>query len=198
MSQSPQPHAPKAAQDANRRITAIVREHGDRLRAFLSRRVFGRDVVEEILQEVLLELVESFRFGQEIEQVGSWLMTVARHRMIDRFRKTATRRQWESPGRKPTDEPQEAMNLLSSNSDEPAQRLANELLLDELEAALAELPPEQSLVFIAHELRGQSFQELSDELGVPLNTLLARKHRAVKFLRLRLADIRTELLEQWK
>jgi RNA polymerase sigma factor (sigma-70 family) len=67
------------------------------------------------------------------------------------------------------------------------------VLLDELERALGELPGEQREVFVAHELEGRSFKELSAESGISVNTLLSRKHYAVLHLRQRLQGIHDEL-----
>jgi RNA polymerase sigma factor (sigma-70 family) len=64
--------------------------------------------------------------------------------------------------------------------------------MDELDAALDELPEEQREIFIAHEIEGRSFKELSAETGVSVNTLLSRKHYAVLHLRRRLQAIYDE------
>ena len=69
-------------------------------------------------------------------------------------------------------------------------------LLAELEAALAELPRDQREVFVAHEIEGRSFKELSDESGVKVNTLLSRKRYAVLHLRERLRNAHDELLRK--
>jgi len=66
------------------------------------------------------------------------------------------------------------------------------VLLEELDAALDELPEEQREVFIAHELEGRSFKELAAETGLSVNTLLSRKHYAVLHMRQRLQDIYDE------
>jgi len=63
------------------------------------------------------------------------------------------------------------------------------VLLDELEVAVAELPPEQREVFVAHELDGQSFKEIAAATGTNVNTLLSRKRYAVLHLRKRLRRI---------
>ena len=62
-----------------------------------------------------------------------------------------------------------------------------------MELALDELPDEQREVFVAHELEGRSFKELSAESGVNINTLLARKRYAVLHLRERLQNTTTSL-----
>jgi len=75
----------------------------------------------------------------------------------------------------------------------PEANYIREVLADELTAALDELPVEQCAVFVAHELDGRSFKDLAAETGISVNTLLGRKHAAVRHLRRRLQDIRTEL-----
>jgi len=69
-----------------------------------------------------------------------------------------------------------------------------DILLTEVEAALAELPGEQREVFIAHELDGVSFRELAQRSGVSVNTLLSRKRYAVRYLRKRLQAVWDEWL----
>ena len=74
----------------------------------------------------------------------------------------------------------------------PQVAFARGVLIEELDAALDELPDEQREVFIAHELMGYSFKELAAQSGVRVNTLLSRKHYAVVHLRQRLQAIYDE------
>jgi RNA polymerase sigma factor (sigma-70 family) len=74
----------------------------------------------------------------------------------------------------------------------PEAAYARNVLLEELEDALEELPEEQREVFIAHELEGRSFKELDAETGLSVNTLLSRKRYAVLHLRRRLQAIKSE------
>jgi len=179
--------------DQDRRISqAIVREES-RLRKFIQRHVPDASDAEDILQEVFFELVEAVRLLKPIEQVGAWLFRVARNRIIDRFRKRAP-----APLRDVSVDDQALAldELLPSREAGPEAMYARAVLLDELEAALDELPKEQREVFIAHELEGRSFKELAAETGVSVNTLLSRKHYAVVHLRRRLRDIYNEFNEQ--
>jgi RNA polymerase sigma factor (sigma-70 family) len=80
-------------------------------------------------------------------------------------------------------------DLLPSDDAGPEAAYARNLLLDALDEALDELPAAQREVFIAHELMGRSFKEISAETGHSVNTLLSRKHYAVQHLRRRLQSI---------
>jgi RNA polymerase sigma factor (sigma-70 family) len=182
--------------EQDRRIgEAIVREK-DRLRSFIRRRVADPGDVEDILQEVFFELVEAYRLLQPIEQAGAWMLRVARNRIIDLFRKRKPAALPAGGGAFSEDggEPLPLVELLPSPEAGPEAAYARKVLLEELDAALDELPDEQREVFIAHELFGRSFKELAAESGVSINTLLSRKHYAVLHLRRRLRAIYDEFL----
>jgi RNA polymerase sigma factor (sigma-70 family) len=182
--------------EQDRKISEVMAEERPRLRNFIRRRVADEADVEDLLQEVFYELVEAYRLLKPIDYVTSWLFQVARNRITDLFRK-----------KKPetfadvalVDEEGEVLqieDLLVSADDGPEALYVRNVVLDELEIALSELPREQSEVFIAHELEGRSFKELSAESGVNVNTLLARKRYAVLHLRERLQDVYDEFMRK--
>lgn len=174
-------------------IASIVRRERGRLLSFILKRVRDAAEAEDVLQEALYELVSAYRLMQPVEQVGAWLMRVARNRIIDRFRK---RRPQLLGDIAPQGEEPDAVleRLLPAVEEGPDAELIRELLLEELERALDGLPKEQREVFVAHELEGASFKELSARWGVGINTLLSRKRYAVLRLRERLS----EAFEEWQ
>ncbi len=173
-----------AAQD--REIASTVQRERGRLLAFIRRRIADAAEAEDVLQEALYELVLAYRMMQPVQQAGAWLTRVARHRIIDRFRRTKPQQRADG-GAAQGEEPEEAFEeLLPAPDGGPESALVRELLLEEIEAALEELPPEQREVFVAHELDGLSFRELSARSGVGVNTLLSRKRYAVLHLQQRL------------
>ena len=183
--------------DQNQKITEVIARERDRLGRFIRRRVPDPGDAEDVLQDVLFDLVESFRMVRPIEQVGAWLLRVARNRIIDRFRRSSAR-----PLIVPTDTDGEdgvagLAELLPSPQAGPEALYARRLLLEELDAALHELPAEQRDVFIAHELDGTSFRELAARTGLNMNTLLSRKRYAVLHLRERLQQIYREVETEW-
>ena len=160
----------------------ITREQG-RLRAYIRNKSGSTGDIEDVLQDVFYEFVLAHRSLKQIEHVGAWLFSVARNRVTDLFRKTKVLSLDEAVGHTADGDPLLIESLLHSLRDAPDRIYATQVLLQDLERALDELPAEQREVFIAHELDGSSFKELAAETGVNLNTLLARKHYAVKRLR---------------
>ena len=178
--------------EQDRQISEIVAQERSRLRNFIRRRVPDPCDAEDIVQEVFYKLVEANRLLMPIEHVTGWLFRVARNRITDLFRK---KKPETFSGAAAEDEAGELLqieDLLPSPDAGPEALYFRNVLLDELESALGELPDEQRDVFVAHELDGRSFKELSAESGVSLNTLLSRKRYAVLHLRERLQSIHDE------
>ena len=170
--------------EQDRLISQAVARDQPRLRSFIRKHVTDTGEAEDILQDVFYELLEAYRLMKPVEHVTAWLFRVARNRMIDLFRR-----------KKPTslnnpvsveEEGDTLEDLLPSADAGPEATYARSLMLDALEEAIEELPQAQREVFVAHELMGQSFKEMSAETGLSVNTLLSRKHYAVTHLRQRL------------
>ena len=182
-----------AAQDQT--ITQTVTREGARLRRFIARHVGDRAEAEDILQDVFYELVDAYRLMQPIEQAGAWLLRVARNRIIDRFRKQRPEAFSEAAIESDDGELFTWEEFLPDPSAGPEAALARQLILQQIEIALTELPPEQREVFVAHELEGLSFKDISRQSGISINTLLSRKHAAVNTLRNHLRALYEELIQ---
>jgi RNA polymerase sigma factor (sigma-70 family) len=176
----------------NRRLADTIRREQARLRAFIRTRVADVGDAEDILQDVFCELIEAVRLMKPIEHASAWLFRIARNRITDLYRKRRPALSIDAPvvGVEQLDLLFE--DLLPSTDAGPEAAYARRVLLDELNAAIDDLPSDQRDVFVAHELEGRSFKKLAEETGVSVNTLLARKHYAVLRLRRRLQAIYDE------
>ena len=186
---------PQQIAEQNRQISEVVQRERARLRNFVRKRVPDAGDAEDILQEVLYELVETYRLIHPVEHASAWLYRVARNRIVDFFRKKRLVALGDAVVERADDEGVLTLeDLLPSPDAGPEAAYARKVLVRELNAALDELPREQRDVFIAHEIDGRSFKELAGETGVGLNTLLSRKRYAVLHLRRRLQAIYDEYL----
>jgi RNA polymerase sigma factor (sigma-70 family) len=180
------------ALEQDQRIADVVEREQSRLRHFIRRRVPDPRDAEDILQDVFYELVEANRLLMPIEHVTGWLFRVARNRITDLFRKKKPEPFGDAAVADEDGGRLGLEDLLPSPDAGPEALYARNVMLDELELALDELPKEQRDVFVAHELTGRSFKEMAAETGVSVNTLLSRKRYAVLHLRERLRRIYDE------
>ncbi|HTW59832.1 MAG TPA: sigma-70 family RNA polymerase sigma factor [Terriglobales bacterium] len=182
--------------ERDRRISEVVQREQSRLLNFIRRRVPDPDDAEDVLQDVFYRLVEANRLLMPIEHITGWLFRVARNRIVDLFRKKEPENFSDLAITGEDDELLPFEDLLPSPDAGPEALYARRLLLDEMEAALDELPDEQREVFIAHEFEGRSFKQIARESGIGVNTLLARKRYAVLHLRERLQRMYDEFMEK--
>jgi RNA polymerase sigma factor (sigma-70 family) len=191
--------ARRDVREDDRRILEASARYRARLANFIRRRVPDPREAEDILQEVFYELVAAYRLFQPVEEAGAWLFRVARNRITDFFRKRKPEplpgaMSGQSARAAEDDESLRFEELLPSPDAGPEAAYARGVLLDEIEAALDELPSERRAAFVGHEFEGRSFRELAAEAGVSVNAMALRKHHAVLYLRRRLQAIHDEFL----
>ena len=161
----------------------------DKLLGFIRSRVSSVEEAEDILQDVFFQFVSGFETIESLDRVTSWLYSVARNKIIDRYRRDAARPKrtdFELISGKDEDSPLTLQDILPDLDNTPEATLLREAIWDEISDALAELPADQREIFILNEIEEKSFREISEETGVSINTLLSRKRYAIMALRKRL------------
>jgi len=178
--------------EQDRQIAEALAQQSQRLRSFIRSRVPSGADVEDLVQDVLYELVRAYRLRTPIDTVGAWLFRVARNRITDLFRKKSPVLFSDLAERGEDDDPLAFEDMLSSPEPGPEAQSLRKELFAALQAALDELPAQQRAVFVAHELEGRSFKEISAETGIGINTLLSQKRYAVLAMRKRLESLHQE------
>jgi RNA polymerase sigma factor (sigma-70 family) len=173
-------------------ITQTIKDYSRRLLGFIKQRVSGNEDAEDILQDVFYQFAGN---TEPIEQVGSWLFTVARNKITDKYRKQKLPLADDVFGVVESDEENFDWRemLLASDANPETEYLRN-LFWEELQSALEELPEEQKSVFIQNEIEGIAFKDIAEKTGVSVATLISRKRYAVLHLRERLRVLKDELL----
>ena len=175
--------------EQDRQVYEALERERPRLRNWIRRRLADPSEVEDVLQDVFFELVQVDRLLNPIEDVGAWLYRVARNRITDLFRKKRPEALADQVIARNVGETLALEDLLPSAEAGPEAIYARGILIEELTDSLEALPAEQREVFLAHEIEGLSFREISALTGTSVNTLISRKRYAVLQLRRRLQVI---------
>jgi RNA polymerase sigma factor (sigma-70 family) len=179
--------------DRSKNIIQAVRDYGKGLFYFIRGRVTSRQDAEDILQDIWYQL-SSMAPGEEIKQMSGWLFRVARNKIIDRRRKK-TPESLESLNYPGQEGGLQVADILMINEGDPETEYLKDLFWQELFAALEELPEKQKQVFVQNELEDKTLQQIADESGENLKTVISRKGYAVKYLRKRLGSLYNEFLD---
>lgn len=172
-------------------IRSSVGTEGPRLLNFIKRKVRSLEDAEDILQDVFVQLINSYDTIRNPENLTAWMYGVARNkisdytkkRRVDSFTQHESNSDYEMP---------ELLLLFESN---PEDEMFTKMIREEIESAVNELPFDQRDVFVRTEIEGESFRSISEESGEKLNTLLSRKRYAVLHLRRRLQQLFDELTD---
>ncbi len=169
----------------------------DKLLGFIRNRVSSSEEAEDILQDVFYQFVAGFETIESLDRVTSWLYSVARNKIIDRYRRDAARPKktdFELISGKDDDTPLTLQDILPDLDNTPESTLLREAIWDEITDALDELPADQREIFILNEIEERSFREIAEETGVSINTLLSRKRYAILALRKRLQSFYDDII----
>jgi RNA polymerase sigma factor (sigma-70 family) len=187
----------KDAMDLAIQIENLFKTDRKKFLGFIRQRVRSQEEAEDILQDVFTNVLAASKNVQKpIENIASWVFTAVRNRIIDSYRKkraeTFSDMQTPSQAEEGIDTFE---NFLGDYLGTPENDLVRKTIWESVQSGLAELPDEQREVFVKNEFEGISFREMSEDTGVNINTLLARKRYAVLHLRRRLKDLYQSLNE---
>ncbi|HMV08599.1 MAG TPA: RNA polymerase sigma factor [Cyclobacteriaceae bacterium] len=170
----------------------------DKLLGFIRNRVSSSEEAEDILQDVFYQFVAGFETIESLDRVTSWLYSVARNKIIDRYRRDAARPKktdFELVTGSEDDTALTLQDILPDLDNTPESTLLREAIWDEITDALEELPADQREIFIQNEIEERSFREIAEETGVSINTLLSRKRYAIMALRKRLQSFYDDIIK---
>ncbi len=168
----------------------------DRLLGFIRNRVSSIEEAEDILQDVFYQFVIGYETIESLDRVTSWLFSVARNKIIDRYRRDAARPQKADLGlysASDDDSPLTLQDILPDLGNTPEDALLRDVIWDAIMDALDELPADQRQIFILNEIEERSFRESAEETGVSINTLLSRKRYAILALRKKLQRLYNDM-----
>lgn len=171
------------------------RRERKRLLGFIRNRVSTLEEAEDILQDVFFQFVAGYDTIESLDRATSWLFSVARNKIIDRYRKESSRpRRTDLGFLTPDDDaPLTLQEILPDLGNTPEDAYLREVLWDAIMEALDELPAEQRQIFILNEMEDRSFRQIAEETGTSINTLLSRKRYAILALRKKLQALYDEM-----
>ncbi len=168
----------------------------DRLLGFIRNRVSSVEEAEDILQDVFYQFIAGYDTIESLDRVTSWLFSVARNKIIDRYRRDASRPKRTDLGLyqgADDDAPLTLQDILPDLGNTPEDAYLRDVIWDAIMDALDELPADQREIFILNEIEERSFRDIAEERGLSINTLLSRKRYAILALRKKLQRLYNDI-----
>ena len=165
------------AQDRRPDVGEVFEEHGPRMLNVAQRILRNEEDAADAVQEAMLALMKTPYVLTNLQAVGAWLYTLVRRRCVDIVRGDRRRARAEEE---------------TTRADLVADRLPDEVvgqreLVERAARAVKNLPADLRFAFVEHAVHDKTFKVVSEESGIPMGTLMARKKKAVEILRDQLA-----------
>ncbi len=188
---------PNYSENLALQIENLFKNDRKKFLGFIRQRVRSQEEAEDILQDVFTNvLAASKNVDKPIENIASWVFTAVRNRIIDSYRKKRAETFSDlQPPSQAEDGGDTFENFINDATSSPEIDHTRKTIWESVQKGLSELPQEQRDVFVKNEFEGVSFRKMSEDTGVNINTLLARKRYAVLHLRKRLKDLYVSLHE---
>ena len=174
-------------------ISNTIQEFGERLFGFVRKKVKSTEDAEDILQEVWFQLSNLSDIA-EVENVSAWLYEVARNKITDKARKKKNELLEDYSYETEEGEFNFKEILLLDDTNNPDLTFFKELFWKEFQQAINELPPNQKDVFILNEIEDLTLQQIADQQGENLKTIISRKGYAIRHLRNKLGYLYKEMI----
>lgn len=176
-------------------IEQLFSNEQSRLTGYVKQRIGSAEDAEDIVQDVFLSMTGAFDDISDLRKSISWLYATSKHKIVDFLRKKKTYSLEDQKKQYEDDEALSLADILPSFEILPDEQLMQELIWDEIQLCLGELPQEQRQVFEWHEFEGLSFKQIAEMTGETVNTLISRKRYAVVYLRTELEDLFNSIKE---
>jgi len=152
------------------------------------------DDAQDLVQDTFERGFKAFDSFQEGTNFAAWMTTIERNAYFNQYAKAKRRPQRANDSTGEYDD----WDIYSASEHSPEElKSAEQEYLDayapeEIMAALAKLSPERRQVFIDAAIDGKSYQQVADEQGVKIGTVMSRLNRARTQLKRELANYAKE------
>ena len=165
-------------------IATIYQTEHQKFLSYIKEKVSHTETAEDILQDVFFHALQGINVTKEIDNIMGYLFTITKHKIIDWYRKKKL------PNIQINGEEKEWNQIFIDMEFGPEILLFREMAMEAIIDAVDELPKKQRLVFIEQMINGKTLQQIADQTGDSLNTILSRKRYAIQYLRKRLSDFK--------
>lgn len=158
------------------KLAAFFGKEYQALKAYVNSRIEAstdRDA-EDIIQDVALKLFAGADRYSPINNVAGFVYHTVKNKVIDIMRLNKKKKKVEKNEAKL---PVNTEMILEGPEDNYSEQLK-----EDLKHHILNLKPDYRDIIIAIDFEGHTYKEISEETGIPIGTLMSRRHRAISQL----------------
>lgn len=141
----------------------------------------SKEDAEDLAQEAIVRAYDAFdRFDGS--NFKAWILRIVTNLYINKYRQRQRGPMLSSM------EDDGVLEPVADSGTEPDRQLFDEMVAEEVERALSNVPEDFRMAVILSDIEGMSYQEVADVTGVPIGTVRSRLARGRAILRRQLTD----------
>jgi len=156
-------------------LETLISRHRDKIFGFIYSKVRNQELTEDLFQDTLFKVVRTLKKGRYNEEGKflSWVIRIAHNIIIDYYRKN-------NKMKKVYDTEEFSLfDILHDGSLDAENQMIRQQLIEKIRVLIEMLPYEQKEVLKLRMYEELSFQEISEQTGVSINTALGRMRYAL-------------------
>jgi len=166
-------------------LERLLERHQRRVFRFGMKMCGEEEDAKDVLQETLIAAARGIRDFRGASSVSTWLYTIARSFCIKRHRTSKF-----APGQvESLEERSSEVRGMADAGRDPEDAAAGNQVRSALQAAISELEPMYREVLVLRDVEGLSAPEVADVLGLSVEAVKSRLHRARVAVRQRIAPV---------
>jgi RNA polymerase sigma-70 factor, ECF subfamily len=156
----------------------LISRYQGKLFAYLYRLVGNREETEDLLQDVFIKVYRNLRSYDDQRKFSSWIYRIAHNEAVNHIKRRYLKKfvSWEDINS--TKDKLETSSL----EDGPAEAWLKKETVKDIDVAISRLPLKYRQVLLLRYFSDKSYDEISEILGKPLNTVGTLINRAKKKL----------------
>lgn len=162
---------------------AIYAKHNPAVYKYLKFKIKDQLVAEELAADVMVKVYKKLEtFNPDLSTLSTWIMNIAKHTMIDYFRKKTLNVVSLDTMAIGDDEENhmDHVRALKETDDNPEEQMISSEVSRTMYEKYESLTEVEKTVAALHYFDGLSYDEVAEQLAMPLGTVKAKLHKARK------------------
>jgi RNA polymerase sigma-70 factor (ECF subfamily) len=156
-------------------FTEIFHHYSQHIWQFVLKKTKSETIAEEIVQEVFLKLWVKKETATDIDDLPSYLYTMATNKTYDYFKKVA------GDSRKLENLWHQVQQAKVANPVEETIDFRESMEM--VNQAIEQLPPQRKKIYLLNRMEGLSYEEIAQQLNISKSTVSNQLVEATKFIR---------------
>lgn len=159
----------------------LMERYQPRIQGFLRKRLNDEERVEDLTQDTFLRIHRARESYDPSRKFSTWIHTIANNLLKNEFRNRSRRRETTFSDMRPETSPSGAAARpveFATTGHNPEREAYRRELREAIDTAIGRMDEHHRIPFVMREVEDRTYEEIAEEIGIPVGTVKSRLNRA--------------------